>query len=870
MAKQLNLLSGQVITAALHIEMQQSYLEYAMSVIVGRALPDVRDGQKPVHRRILYAMHELGLTPDRPFRKCARVVGDVLGKYHPHGDQAVYDAMVRMIQSFSSRYPLIDGHGNFGSIDNDPAAAMRYTESRLASIGNEGLLTQIGEATVDYTNNFDSSQQEPTVLPAQLPFLLLNGSSGIAVGMATNVPPHNLGEVVDGLIALIDNPHLSDEKLFRLIPGPDFPTGGEIVSTDGIIDAYTKGRGSIPIRGVATIEQVPTARGRRTKRAIVVTELPYQVNKAGWIEKTADLVNAGKIEGISDLRDESDRSGIRVVIELKREADPSVVLHHLYQHTDLLSKFGAIMLALVDAQPRQLSLRELLQEFISFREETLTRRYSNDLETAEGRCHIVEGLLLALTDLDTVIDILRNAPDGSSAKVGFQEGLGLSENQADAILAMPMRRLTGLERQKLEEEYQQLTGRIQELQGLLSDRRQLLRALKKELRTLKRKYGDPRRTRIIVQAESNASVSQQKSNVEIGDREINKEAKGRGRKSKGTTVESQFLTLEAAPPPTEEVVIEFTHRGYVRRLAAKGFEKHQIDKKSNIIIENSDDFTINIIEATTDQTLVVLTRTGKAYPLKVNDIPSTSSSNRSTTRHEYKGVPLVTLLPPSATKEMTDARQEFIIAQFVLQEAAENKDLIMLTQNGKIKRLPLSDLSDITNRGITVIKLKEDDELRYSNLAQVGEQVVLATSGGRLLRLEIDEEQLPLMGRTAQGSQATRLRKQEELVGCVTLDGESNLLLVSEQGYGKRMAIGSLRVANRGGIGQNAFQFTRQTDVLAGIVVGGADVVAQMLTTDGKVCGMMVDSVKVYGQDDRGSRLIKLGAKERIIKVVGY
>ncbi|NES89661.1 MULTISPECIES: DNA gyrase/topoisomerase IV subunit A [Okeania] len=868
MAKQLNLLSGQVVTAALHIEMQQSYLEYAMSVIIGRALPDVRDGQKPVHRRILYAMHELGLAPDRPFRKCARVVGDVLGKYHPHGDQAVYDAMVRMIQDFSSRYPLIDGHGNFGSIDNDPAAAMRYTESRLASISNEGLLTQIGEAIVDYTNNFDGSQQEPTVLPAQLPFLLLNGSSGIAVGMATNVPPHNLGEVVDGLIALIDNPNLSDEKLFRLIPGPDFPTGGEIVSTDGIIDAYTKGRGSIPIRGVATIEEVPTARGRRTKRAIVVTELPYQVNKAGWIEKTADLVNAGKIEGISDLRDESDRSGIRVVIELKREADPSVVLHHLYQHTDLLSKFGAIMLALVDAQPRQLSLRDFLQEFISFREQTLTRRYSNDLEIAQGRCHIVEGLLKALTDLDTTIDILRNAPDGSSAKVSFQESLGLSENQADAILAMPMRRLTGLERQKLEEEYEQLRGKIQELQGLLSDRRLLLRSLKKELRTLKRKYGDPRRTRIIVQAESNASVSQQKSNVEIGSQETNKEAKGRGRKSKGTAVESQFLTLEAAPPPTEEVVIEFTHRGYVRRLLAKEFEKHQIDKKSNIIIENNDDFTINIIEATTDQTLVVLTRSGKAYPLKVNDIPS--GSNRSTTRHEYKGVPLVTLLSLSATKEMTDARQEFIIAQFVLQEAEENKDLIMLTQNGKIKRLPLSDLSDITNRGITVIKLKEEDELRYANLAQVGEQVVLATSGGRLLRLEIDEEQLPLMGRTAQGSQATRLRKQEELVGCVTLDGESNLFLVSEQGYGKRIAIGSLRVANRGGIGQNAFQFTRQTDVLAGIVVSRSDVVAQMLTTEGKVCGMMVDSVKVYGQDDRGNRLVKLGAKERIIKVVGY
>ena len=687
--------------------------------------------------------------------------------------------------------------------------------------------------------------------------------------MATNIPPHNLGEVVDGLIALIDNPNVSDQKLFQLIPGPDFPTGGEIVSTDGIIDAYTKGRGSIPIRGVASIEQVPTARGRRTKTAIVVTELPFQVNKAGWIEKTADLVNAGKIEGIADLRDESDRSGIRVVIELKREADPSVVLHHLYQHTDLLSKFGAIMLALVDAQPRQLSLRELLQEFLNFREQTLTRRYTHELEIAQARCHIVEGLLTALTELDTVIDILRNAPDGSTAKVSFQENLGLSENQADAILAMPMRRLTGLEKQKLEEEYEELIGKIQELENLLSDRHQLLKALKKELRTLKRKYNDPRRTRIIDRAESKttdnvASISKHKSNQETGNQETDRQTKGRSRKSKSTTVESQVLTLEATPPPTEKVVIEFTHRGYIRRLPAKGFEKHQIDKKSHITIENTEDFTTNIIEATTDKTLVLLTRTGKAYPLKVNDIPPASK------RHENKGVPLVTLLPPSATKEMTDARRDIIVAQFVLNEAEENKDLIMLTQNGKIKRLSLSDLSELTNLGVTVIKLKEDDELRYANLGKIGEQVVLATSGGRLLRLEIDDEQLPLMGRTAQGSQATRLRKQEELVGCVTLDGESNLWLVSEQSYGKQIPVAALRIANRGGIGQNAFQFTRQTDALAGIVVSGSDFLVQMLTTNGRVLGMIADTVKVYGQDDKGDRLLKLGAKERIIKVIGY
>ena len=412
MAKQLNLLSkGQVITTALHTEMQRSYLEYAMSVIVGRALPDVRDGLKPVHRRILYAMHELGLTPDRPYRKCARVVGDVLGKYHPHGDQSVYDALVRLVQDFSSRYPLLGGHGNFGSVDNDPPAAMRYTETRLAPVGQEGMLTEIAEETVDFTGNFDNSQQEPTVLPAQLPFLLLNGCAGIAVGMATNVPPHNLGEIVDGLIALIDNPDLSDEKLFQLIPGPDFPTGGEIVDHGGIKEAYTTGKGGIILRGIVTMEEIPATRGGKRRTALIVTELPFQVNKAGWIEKIADLVNQGRLQGISDIRDESDRDGMRVVIELKRDTNPQELLQHLYQQTALQTTFGAILLALVDGQPRQLSLRQLLEEFLKFREHTLNRRYSYELGKAENRVNILSGLLKALANLDDVITILRQAAD---------------------------------------------------------------------------------------------------------------------------------------------------------------------------------------------------------------------------------------------------------------------------------------------------------------------------------------------------------------------------------------------------------------------------------------------------------------------------
>jgi DNA gyrase subunit A len=864
MAKQLNLLSGQIISTALHTEMQQSYLEYAMSVIVGRALPDVRDGQKPVHRRILYAMHELGLTPDRPFRKCARVVGDVLGKYHPHGDQAVYDAMVRMIQDFSSRYPLLAGHGNFGSIDNDPPAAMRYTETRLAAIGNEGLLSEISETTVDFTDNFDSSQQEPTVLPAQLPYLLLNGSSGIAVGMATNVPPHNLGEVVDGLIALIDRPELSDEKLFELIPGPDFPTGGEIVGTDGIIDAYTKGRGSIPMRGVATIEQVPTAKKRRTKTALVVTELPYQVNKASWIEKTAELVNAGRIEGIADLRDESDRSGIRVVIELKKDAEPAVVLHHLYQHTDLMCKFGAIMLALVDGQPRQLSLRELLQEFLKFREETLTRRYNNELESALGRRHLVEGLLKALSELDAAIEILRNAPDGPTAKVELQEALELSDRQADAILAMPMRRLTGLERQKLEDEWQELTGKIEELQNLLGDRHELLKSLKKELRSLKRKYADPRRSRII----SDEPVSQSKGEETEAESDAKTtKKKGKTRKSKSQS-DTERVIVEAAPPPTEDVVLEFTHRGYVRGMSAKAFEKSQNsgELEAEIKIEETDDFVVSTMFANTGQNLVALTRTGKAYPLKVTDIPLASS--RSSSRQDTRGVPLATLLSPSATKDVSDSLRELVVAQFLMDENAASKDLVMLTQEGKIKRLSMSELTDITNRGITVIKLKEDDELRYANLSQEGEQAILTSSLGRCLRLEVNEESLPIMGRAALGSVATRMRKQEELIGCLTLAVEDNLLLISEEGYGKRIPVSSLRIANRGGIGQNAFQFSTSNDVLTGMAVGKNNILVQLLTNEGRLCRIKTNSVPVSGNEGTGKKLLKLQRNEKIVKVI--
>ncbi len=848
MAKQLNLLAtGQVIPTALHAEMQQSYLEYAMSVIVGRALPDARDGLKPVHRRILYAMHELGLTPDRPYRKCARVVGDVLGKYHPHGDQAVYEALVRLVQDFSTRYPLLAGHGNFGSVDNDPPAAMRYTETRLSPIGNEALLSEIGEATVDFIDNFDSSQQEPVVLPAQLPVLLLNGCSGIAVGMATNIPPHNLGEVVDGLIALIDRPDLADEKLWELIPGPDFPTGGEIVEITGIRDAYSTGRGSIVVRGVTQVEEIQSGRGRRQRRsAIVVSELPYQVNKAGWIEKMAELVNQGRLEGIADLRDESDREGMRVVVELKRDVQVKEVLTQLYKQTALQSNFGVIMLALVDGQPRQLTLRQLLEEFLRFREETLTRQYTYELDQDERRLHIVEGLLASLTQIDAVIEILRNAPDGTTAKMSLQSQLNITEVQADAILSMPLRRLTGLEQQKLQTEFDELTARITQLRRLLSDRNELLKALKKDLRSLKRKYADPRRTKIAVtQAEGkDTAVTSQESRLKSQQLERKSQEAGNNKSKKNS---NHSLPLIPEPSPDEEeTVVEFTHHGYVQR------QHPTKSQKSAPSLKKGDDFVVETQLANTGAELVVLTSGGKAYPIKVGDIPPAAGRKH--------GTPLVSLLPDSA-------QSETVVAHFMLPDAPETLSLILLTQQGRIKRLPISELTNLTTRGLTLIKIKDDDQLQYVSQGETGEQLLVATSNGRILRFEVNDEQLPLMGRTAQGNQALRLRGREQVVGCVTLSTDDNLLLVTEQGYGKRLPVSALRRVNRGDLGTQALQFKTSTDSLVGMVPASRESEVMLVTSGERVVRLRLEAVKLWGKDGTGDRVAKLQQEEKIIAV---
>ncbi|WP_404789000.1 DNA topoisomerase (ATP-hydrolyzing) subunit A [Altericista sp. CCNU0014] len=813
MAKQLNLLStGKVIATALHTEMEQSYLEYAMSVIVGRALPDVRDGLKPVHRRILYAMHELGLTPDRPYRKCARVVGDVLGKYHPHGDQAVYDALVRLVQSFSSRYPLLDGHGNFGSVDNDPPAAMRYTETRLAGVANQTLLEEIGESTVDFIGNFDNSQQEPTVLPAQLPILLLNGCSGIAVGMATNIPPHNLGEVVDALIALIDRPHMEAEDLRTFIPGPDFPTGGEIIGTEGIAEAYATGRGSITVRGIAQFEESQPGKGRHRRTAIVITELPFQVNKAGLIEKTATLINAGKIEGIADLRDESDRDGMRVVIELKREAQPEQVLEQLYRQTALQSNFGVITLAIVNGQPRQLPLKELLQEFLRFREDTLIRRYRHDLDRAQGRIDIVEGLLRALENLDALVDILRHAPDGSAAKQTLQERFSLDDRQSDAILGMPMRRLTGLEQQNLRSEFEELTQQIRQLNQLLGDRKELLKTLKQDLRALKRKYGDARRTRIE------------------------------------TAVPEKLVPL-SPPEENEPVQVELSQRGYIRWIGSSSrARRRETLERSEQLQEVSQDLPLYTGKALLSEQLLVFTASGKAYAVNLADIPGSSGRDR--------GTPLVTLLSDSA-------HGEEVVAQFLPSDYADADRFVFLTRQGRFKWLAKADFTELTARGLSAIKLKDDDQLQFAIPATADMEVAIATSTGRLARFPLLE--VPEMGRPALGNQVLRLLRQEVLVGLAAVSDRTDILLLSRQGYAKRLPIGSARLGHPGGLGTPLVQFAKKTDALIAMIALQPEGDLLVTTDRDRMAVVVPQSLPLATKEGAGTLWLKLKAGEQLV-----
>jgi DNA gyrase subunit A len=844
MVKQLDLLgTDKIIPIALHSEMQRSYLEYAMSVIVGRALPDVRDGLKPVHRRIIYAMHELGLTPDRPYRKCARVVGDVLGKYHPHGDQSVYDALVRLVQDFSTRYPLLGGHGNFGSVDNDPPAAMRYTETRLAPIAHEALLGEISSATVDFIGNFDNSQQEPTVLPAQVPILLVNGCSGIAVGMATNIPPHHIGEILDGAIALIDKPDLPDAKLWELIPGPDFPTGGEIMGIEGIHDAYRTGKGIITVRGVSHVEvasiQAKLTKSKKRRDSLIVTELPYQVNKAAWIEKIAELVNAGKIDGIADLRDESDREGMRVVIEIKRDAEPTNVLEQLYRQTALQSNFGAIMLAIVEGQPRQLSLRQLLEEFLKFREVTLNRQYENELAQAQKRVHTLSGLLTALDNLDAVINILRNAPDGTTAKAIFQTELDLSETQADAILAMPMRRLTGMEKTNLQTEFQELNTKIASLNNLLQDRNELLKSLKKDLRSLKRKFADDRRTKIT------------KLEPPKPDRKVDRTATSKTKNDLVTTTkETRTRTLPPAQlqiievEPSQSTTVEITQQGYIRRLSKTGAKLNP----------NSQDFIIKTYQTHTEAELTLVTTDGKAYPLKIRDIPPTLGNTEGT---------ILTSLVPA----LQDSTDEQII--YTLPSPDETPDdlqqLLLLTNQGKIKRILLQELSGLTNRGTTLIKLREDDKLHTISPLTNQREILIATSGARILRLALASEQIPLMGRVSQGIQALKVGTRERIVGCIPANSDNDLILITRHGYAKRIPISTIRIVQTGNMGTHAMQFAIKTDNLLYVSLPSATL--DLVTTNHRHELIAIDLINTHGKDGIGDKLLDLKPDEQIMFV---
>ena len=804
---------GRVVPTDLFGEMQRSYLEYAMSVIVGRALPDARDGLKPVHRRILYAMHELGLSPDRPFRKCARVVGDVLGKYHPHGDQSVYDALVRMVQSFSSRYPLVDGHGNFGSVDDDPAAAMRYTECRLASVGDNTLLSQISEEIVEFGPNFDGSQAEPLVLPARLPILLLNGSSGIAVGMATNVPPHNLGELVNGLLLLIDRPDCTLDDLLKKIPAPDFPTGAQIIDTTGIREAYATGRGTIPMRGITQVEEIQPGKGRHRRSVLVITELPFQTNKAALIKKIAELVNERRIEGIADIVDESDREGMRVVIELKRDAQPQAVLAQLHKLTPLQSNFGMILLALVNGEPRQLSLKEAMQAFLDFREDTLTRVFRSELAQTQRKAEDVAAMLLALGDLDRVITLLRNAPDGPTARHQLQDALGCSGSQADTILAMPLRRLTGLERQKLEQDHATLQARITELEGLLGDREQRLTYLKKELRDLRKAHGDPRRTQVVSAAQAEAEM------------------------------EAMPAVDEGSDAP---VLVQISRKGYIRRLtlARKG------RKPASIRDLSGDDEVLQDLPATLQQELLTLTPSGKAYTLDVDSLPAATGQNR--------GIPLITLLP----------QPEPMVATLLLDPSLiESQDLVVLSRQGRIKRLEAKDFTGLTNRGSTVLKLKDDDELGWGSLVpkEANYTAIVATSGGRLLRLPLDDNEIPIMGRTAMGNQALRLHRKESIVGLALVKPTDLLILGSQQGYLKRLEVKAVALAHRGAIGTHAMPFKTKTDALIGILVlprethtqpAGWQVLLHRGETEGSLA-VDLAGIPLAGSRDGGQQLSK-------------
>ena len=800
-------LNQRIIDVDLEQEMKKSYIDYAMSVIVGRALPDVRDGLKPVHRRILYSMHELGMTSDKPYRKSARIVGDVLGKYHPHGDSAVYDAMVRLAQDFSTRYPLIDGHGNFGSIDGDSAAAMRYTEARMAKITSE-MLADIGKNTVDFMPNFDESLKEPVVLPSRFPNLLVNGSSGIAVGMATNIPPHNMGEVIDGTVALIDNPDAGIDELIQHIKGPDFPTGGLILGKSGIWDAYRTGRGRIVVRAKTEIQELSNNRSR-----IVVTEIPYQVNKAKLIEKIANLVKDKRLEGISDIRDESDRNGMSIVIDIKRDVNPNIVLNYLYKHTQLQDTFGVIMLALVNNQPKVMNLKEILLHYIDHQKDVVTRRTQYDLDKAEARAHILEGLLIALDNIDAVISLIRSSRTTQIAREGLMTKFNLSEKQAQAILDMRLQRLTGLEREKIEDEYTELQKTIQYLKDVLSNEELLLGIIKDELLEIRRKYSDSRRTEIIPHQDE----------IDIED-----------------------LIDE------HDVVVTLTHYGYVKRTPLNTYRTQRRGGRGISGLQTrEEDFVVDLFITSTHQRLFFFTSKGKAYELKAYEIPEAGRN--------AKGTAIINLLQLDPG--------ERIEAFIPIKDEHFDRDLylLMATRNGLVKKTPLNDFANIRKTGIIAINLREDDELIRVILTDGNQEIIMATRFGQSIRYH--ESDVRPMGRTAMGVKGMDLQDGDYVIDMERLVEGADVLSISENGFGKRTHESEYRIQHRGGRGIKTMNITEKTGNLSAlkVVTGKEDLV--IINSEGVIIRIDTNEISKTGRNTQGVTLMRVEEDGHIVSV---
>jgi len=831
--------NDRIIQTDLRNEMSRSYLEYAMSVIVGRALPDARDGLKPVHRRILYAMYELGLTSGRPYRKCARVVGEVLGKYHPHGDTAVYDALVRMAQDFSMRMPLIDGHGNFGSVDNDPPAAMRYTESRLQSLTDESLLEDIESETVDFADNFDGSQQEPTVLPARIPQLLLNGSSGIAVGMATNIPPHNLGELINGLKSIINNPSIEDRELFEIIKGPDFPTGGQILGRDGIRETFKTGRGSITMRGVANIEQIKSS-GRAEKDAVIITELPFQTNKAALIERIADLVNEKKLEGISDIRDESDRDGMRIVIELKRDAYPQVVLNNLFKLTPLQNNFSANILALVKGEPTTLSLRKMLDVFLDFRVETIKRRTSFLLRKAEERDHIVKGLLLALDAMDEIINLIRSAKDSISAREKLQNDHKLSSIQADAILQMQLRRLTALEADKIKGEHNELTRKINLYQQILNSKERIFEIILEELNKIDERFSSPRKTEIL----------------DLG----------------GGLDDIDLIANDRS-------VVLLTEAGYLKRMPVNDFESTSRGSRGKAGTKTKEDDDVKLFISCNDHdTLLLFSDRGVSYALPAYRVPMSSRT--------AKGTPSVQLLPIP--------REEKITSLVAVDSFDNDCYLLMLTKAGFIKRTSLSAFSKIRSNGLIAINLEDGDALTWVRLSKEGDSVLIGSRTGMAIHFRLDINELRPLGRTARGVKSMHLRKEDNLVSMDVLtsdlvdqlaksedlmkESDENLevnssegpwvLIASAFGLGKRVPVTQFRLQKRAGMGLRAIKFRIKDDVLVCLKVLGEGEELLFVTEKGVIVRTNADKISQQSRAATGVKLQRLDEGDHLSEVV--